>query len=224
MVLAPRAPSALNVMLGRQTNALSKETKQTTLSFGPAKRRKLTHPSEHKNLVTNDAAPRDIRQSPIHDKHTHIPPSKLPSVIPDSDAENNDEEEGLEDHQTETNQTNLEQALPPIKTDKEAIEEYEAIRRAEDDERTQRLDDGEWVRGKSSIYVDAFNLALDTVLEEESHLFNAAEMQVFRDWRRLDYEAQYLFVAIVSPGRFLVLMSLIDMFVSFCVRHLRGFA
>ena len=37
-----------------------------------------------------------------------------------------------------------------------------------------------------------FNLALDTVLDEESHLFDEAEKAVFEQWRALNYEAQYL--------------------------------
>lgn len=45
--------------------------------------------------------------------------------------------------------------------------------------------------------MDAFNLALDTVLEEESHLFDEAETKVFEDWKALSYEAQYLYV---HPG------------------------
>lgn len=47
---------------------------------------------------------------------------------------------------------------------------------------------------RSSIYVDAFNIALDTVLEQEEHLFNEKEKAVFAAWRGLDYEAQYLWV------------------------------
>ena len=45
---------------------------------------------------------------------------------------------------------------------------------------------------RSSIYVDAFNIALDTVLEQEEHLFSEKEKAVFAAWRDLDYEAQYL--------------------------------
>ena len=49
-----------------------------------------------------------------------------------------------------------------------------------------------WTKGKSSIYVDAFNLALETVLDDERHLFDEKEMEVFNQWRVLHYEAQYL--------------------------------
>ncbi|CAK7214605.1 hypothetical protein SCUCBS95973_002203 [Sporothrix curviconia] len=47
---------------------------------------------------------------------------------------------------------------------------------------------------RSSIYVDAFNIALDTVLEQEEHLFSKKEKAVFAAWRDLDYEAHYLYV------------------------------
>ncbi|KAF3933919.1 hypothetical protein ABW19_dt0205433 [Dactylella cylindrospora] len=70
----------------------------------------------------------------------------------------------------------LESSLPPL-TDHEAItrEETTGPRR-------------------SSLYVDAFNLALDTVLEDESYLFDEAEHEIFRKYRDLDYEAKYLYV------------------------------
>ncbi|KAH7364599.1 VRR-NUC domain-containing protein [Rhexocercosporidium sp. MPI-PUGE-AT-0058] len=57
-----------------------------------------------------------------------------------------------------------------------------------------RLTQRTWIKGKSSIYVDAFNLALETVLKDEGHLFDEKEMEVFELWRQLDYEAQYLYV------------------------------
>ncbi|KAJ5709575.1 hypothetical protein N7493_009866, partial [Penicillium malachiteum] len=97
-----------------------------------------------------------------------------------------------------SSQTELETSLPAIQTDEEAIREYEASRLATDEDTEPglhvRLRDGVWKRGKSSIYVDAFNLALETVLEEESHLFSAAEMEVFTQWKELSYESQYLYV------------------------------
>jgi Fanconi-associated nuclease 1 len=46
----------------------------------------------------------------------------------------------------------------------------------------------------SSIYVDAFNYALDTVLKDEAYLFSDEEAEVFAKYRSLDYEAQYLYV------------------------------
>jgi Fanconi-associated nuclease 1 len=94
-----------------------------------------------------------------------------------------------------SSQTELETSLPAIQTDEDAIEAYEASKAAEDDAEPGlhvRLRDGVWQRGKSSIYVDAFNLVLETVLDEESHLFNEAEMGVFKQWRELSYESQYL--------------------------------
>ncbi|KAK5655418.1 hypothetical protein OQA88_5689 [Cercophora sp. LCS_1] len=98
----------------------------------------------------------------------------------------------------------LESSLPVI-SNKEAIDEYEAMRASQIAESSQksgkakgdassRIESCQWVRGKSSIYVDAFNLALDTVLEDEAHLFNEKEKEVFEQWSALSYEAQYLYV------------------------------
>ncbi|EMD63028.1 hypothetical protein COCSADRAFT_119971 [Bipolaris sorokiniana ND90Pr] len=93
--------------------------------------------------------------------------------------------------------TDLESALPDVKIDDDAIKEYEAYKVSEENkskETSERLEKRAWIRGTSSLYVDAFNLALDTVLDEEGHLFDEAETEVFRIWRTLGYEAQYLYV------------------------------
>ncbi|KAJ5836239.1 hypothetical protein N7447_002265 [Penicillium robsamsonii] len=91
-------------------------------------------------------------------------------------------------------QTELETSLPTIKTNEDVIEEYETSQNDAELGLHVRLRDGVWQKGKSSIYVDAFNLALETVLDEESHLFNEAEMEIFTQWRGLSYESQYLYV------------------------------
>ncbi|KAI8676806.1 hypothetical protein LRP88_10177 [Fusarium phalaenopsidis] len=93
--------------------------------------------------------------------------------------------------------TDFENAMAPTDGGTKAIEEYEAIKSSQasaEDEGTTEKAQPLWVKGRSSIYLDAFNLALDTVLEEESHLFDDKENEVFRQWRALDYEAQYLYV------------------------------
>ncbi|KAI2629656.1 VRR-NUC domain-containing protein [Hypoxylon sp. NC1633] len=94
--------------------------------------------------------------------------------------------------------TAIESSLPEVKSGKEALEEYENFRASqEDNEATSaasRLDSRKWVRGKTSLYVDAFNLALETVLNEESHLFDEKEKHIFDQWNRLSYEAQFLYV------------------------------
>ncbi|PYH87893.1 hypothetical protein BO71DRAFT_381801 [Aspergillus ellipticus CBS 707.79] len=107
-----------------------------------------------------------------------------------------DDDDDDDDEAPSNSQTDLESSLPAIKADDRAIEEYESSQVTDQDEPDlrQRLQDGKWRKGRSSIYVDAFNLALETVLEEEAHLFDEAEMEVFRQWRDLDYEAQYLYV------------------------------
>jgi Fanconi-associated nuclease 1 len=116
------------------------------------------------------------------------------NVIPDSDDDS--EREDLPAREETPMRTDLESALPLIETDKEAIEAYEASRAVEQTDLglRQRLDERKWTRGKTSIYVDAFNLALETVLEEESHLFDEAEHTVFKRWHELSYESQYLYV------------------------------
>ncbi|PGH17144.1 hypothetical protein AJ79_01282 [Helicocarpus griseus UAMH5409] len=108
-----------------------------------------------------------------------------------------DDQNGTEVH-LPSSQTELETSLPPIKTDKQAIEEYEVLKAQElaiETSNIRRLyEDRNWVKGRSSIYVDAFNLALESVLEDEAHLFNEAELEVFNQWRGLCYESQYLYV------------------------------
>jgi Fanconi-associated nuclease 1 len=69
-----------------------------------------------------------------------------------------------------------------------AIEESEAVRKY-DNQRKRSLGTGTYT---SSIYVDAFNLALDTVLKEEAYLFSEEEAEIFAKYRSLDYEAQHL--------------------------------
>ena len=133
---------------------------------------------------------------PVSDDEEEIEKDDRPSIarlreIPDSEAESDSEELPPSASQP----TELENSLPPIKTDKEAIREYEATRAAEPEGELDlqgRLGQRKWIRGKRSIYVDAFNLALETVLDDESHLFDEAEMAVFEQWRKLSYEGQYL--------------------------------
>ncbi|GIZ43588.1 hypothetical protein CKM354_000680700 [Cercospora kikuchii] len=136
------------------------------------------------------------------DDHFPTPPPKRVKTgasriardeIPDSEDGSDIE---LSAEPNDARRTDLETALPQIETDKEAIEAYEASKAAEQAELglQERLDGRKWTRGKTSIYVDAFNLALETVLDEEGHLFDEAEHAVFKQWRDLTYEAQYLYV------------------------------
>lgn len=142
------------------------------------------------------------------------PPKAVPSrrrlknEISDSEDENNLRDGDGEQQIDHVQATQLETALPPIQSDQDAIEAYEAYKSGEYGQLVEqttttegnptttrsRLESRAWVRGRSSLYVDAFNLALDTVLEDEGHLFNEAEMALFADWRLLDYEFQYLYV------------------------------
>lgn len=157
--------------------------KQTCLTLEPPsnKRRKTYQPEDGaigSTVKSPDQSSRVTRQ-----------------VIPDSDGESDDaplETQGL----PSTQPTDLEQTLPPITTDKQAIEEYETWRASQTASNSSDLrgnfSQREWIPGKSSIYVDAFHLALDTVLKDEKHLFDDAELTLFQQWQSSSYEAQYL--------------------------------
>lgn len=169
----------------------------------------LRSPSKHNSMITqsikhpkstnfdgeNDRSPKrprigDVTKPPPTPRKRRI----IKDEIAHSDTEN--EDKVIKEEVLDT-KTDLESALPPIETGQEAIEAYEAFKASQEEKpegAEERLKDRSWIRGKSSLYVDAFNLALDTVLEEESHLFNEAETEVFRIWRDLNYEAQYLYV------------------------------
>jgi Fanconi-associated nuclease 1 len=143
-----------------------------------------------KRLRTGESTDGDDSREVSEDEKFSSSPRTFRDEIPDSD----EEIESGDEVSASQRPTELESALPPVKTDKEAIDEYEAMRAAEEvpDEMKDRLSNRSWKKGKSSIYVDAFNLALETVLEDEGHLFDEKEMEVFKQWRELDYEAQYL--------------------------------
>ncbi|OAL55839.1 hypothetical protein IQ07DRAFT_181466 [Pyrenochaeta sp. DS3sAY3a] len=165
-------------------------------------------PSKHNSMITQFIKHPEStnfdgnKDRPAKRQKTGASPSKPPPTprrnrrleVPDSDADDSDNEIEKEE---KDHRTDLESALPPVKSGAEAIQEYEAFKASQEenaDDVGERLEKRAWIRGKSSLYVDAFNLALDTVLEDESHLFDAAEREVFSIWRDLDYEAQYLYV------------------------------
>lgn len=182
-MLETKGPSSHNAMLGLKV----KHSKSTNYDDGdddiearPVKRLKRSPPDDEESLSLTLG--RDDRLDGVARE------------IADSDADS--EAEDLELVAATEKKTDLETAYPPIKTDKEAIAEYEATRAAEEGDVQSiegRLSQRKWIKGKSSIYVDAFNLALETVLQDESHLFDEAEMAVFAHWRELSYEAQYLY-------------------------------
>ncbi|OJD25846.1 hypothetical protein ACJ73_02782 [Blastomyces percursus] len=110
---------------------------------------------------------------------TRIPPSETEAGY--NDDYGIDHKSGAEDY-LPNSQTALETAILPIKTDNEAIAGYEISKVQEKTTENgattlhHRYAERKWVKGKSSIYVDAFNLALETVLEDEAHLFDETEM------------------------------------------------
>ena len=143
----------------------------------PKRAKRLDSGRESEISEDDDAGSR--AHSPLRLRRTEIP-----------DSEDDDDEGGVP---LPRGQTALESSLPAIKTDKEAIAEYEAYK-ASEQALQQRLGNCAWEKGRSSIYVDAFNLALETVLDEEGHLFDAAELDLFEQWKNLNYESQYLYV------------------------------
>ena len=190
MALGPKSPSHHNRLMGTRIPHPSSTNYHDGNDFPspPAKR--------PRTAATNNTS------SPQRGSPRKAPPKKiLRDEIPDSDDEAADLGVKYDDAPPSTQ---LEATLPPVQTDEEAIEAYEAYKAGEEDLNNQeasdasttqaRLESRTWIRGRSSIYVDAFNLALDTVLEDEGHLFNEAEHDLFRQWRELNYEAQYLYV------------------------------
>jgi Fanconi-associated nuclease 1 len=171
MALNPRSPSVHNQMITR----FIKHPKSTNFDGEqdpPAKRQK-TGNSPKKALQT--------------------PRKTVKREFLDSDDEN--EGTVVKEEEEKEHKTDLESALPQVDTGDDAIKAYEAYKAEEESKAVgadERLEKRSWVRGKSSLYVDAFNLALDTVLDEEGHLFDEAETEVFRMWREIGYEAQYL--------------------------------
>ncbi|CZT48028.1 uncharacterized protein RSE6_08675 [Rhynchosporium secalis] len=181
MVLESRGATVHNAMVGKKVPHPPSANFHDDI-LPPAKRLKTFESTDGDDLregSENEAAPPS--------------PKGFRDEIPDSD---DDDESGLDEPHITKRPTELESALPPVKTDKDAIDEYEAMRAAEEvpEDLKGRLTQRTWIRGRSSIYVDAFNLALETVLEDESHLFDEKEMEVFNQWRQLEYEAQYLYV------------------------------
>lgn len=197
----PRHPLA-DIRNPKDVTCNSKSNMASGSAERPSKRRKTDESrdddSEFENGedISSDESPNEQVKADKAPPKPKPAPRRRREVIPDSEDED-DLEHDLSMHHHETA---LESALPHITADEEAIQEYEAMRASQlsaeeqDAPPSSDADHRKWARGKSSIYVDAFNLALDTVLEDESHLFDDKERAVFEEWRALGYEAQYLYV------------------------------
>lgn len=148
--------------------------------------------------------------STINHDEPQRPAKRLRTEIPDAESENERTSQlasnsildnGEESSSGNARMTDFENALPEARPNEEAMKEYESFKQSQSThadgeltEKTRPL----WIKGRSSIYVDAFNLALDTVLDEESHLFDDKEKEVFHQWRELEYEAQFMYVFPIS--------------------------
>jgi Fanconi-associated nuclease 1 len=178
MALKTKSPSVHNKLLGTKINH-PPSTKFDNDFPTPVSKRLKRLSSTHRSETSEDDDEASRAHSPLSSRRTEIP-----------DFEDDDDEGGVA---LPSSQTALESSLPAIKTDKEAIAEYEAYK-ASEQTLQERLGNRSWEKGRSSIYVDAFNLALETVLEDEGHLFDEAELDLFEQWKSLNYESQYLYV------------------------------
>jgi Fanconi-associated nuclease 1 len=164
----------------------------------------IPHPKSTNFFEDGESSQRQHKR--LKKGHSSTFPRANKQSIPDSDVESG-EEDLVHDSSAKSG---LEATLPDIRTDQEAIDQYEAQRTAsqtERDAREGRFRNQNWTKGMSSIYVDAFNLALETVLDEENHLFDDAEKALFGYWRKLGYEAQYLSVSHTTVNEYLLIVK-----------------
>jgi Fanconi-associated nuclease 1 len=192
MVLEDLKPTNQNVMLGRRAHKSATSLSIKDSFFPPKKRLKTTENTDGDELSSRCASDEEDGLSVTSRNHS---PIRRPARSEIHDSDDDDDNDVESEDNVPPRITELESALPQVNTDKEAIEQYEEMR-AEGadlpDDLKSRLVQRTWTRGKSSIYNDAFNLALETVLEDEGHLFDEKELEVFKQWRELDYEAQHL--------------------------------
>ena len=181
MVLEARSPSKHNSFMGQRIPHPQSTRFHDSDDFptpSPKRLKTVKHTKQGADIETDVESSTSPKTSPRRRRRHEV-----------SESEGGDGE-----GQANSNQTQLETALPEIKTDEEAIEAYEAYKAGETESLKSRIDERSWTKGRSSIYVDAFNLALNTVLEEEGHLFDDAEKSLFEQWRGISYESQYLYV------------------------------
>ncbi|KAI1143519.1 VRR-NUC domain-containing protein [Hypoxylon sp. FL0543] len=172
--------------------------------------RKSARPDSKQDRVLEEPPTKKAKREEIYDSDEESdldlqpgsPPLKpLPSVRRVNSATSGVEDETPQNSEAESElprRTAIESSLPEVKSGKEALEEYESFKASQGDDNTtsaaSRLESRNWVKGKTSLYVDAFNLALSTVLDQESHLFDEKEMYIFDQWSKLSYDAQFLYV------------------------------
>lgn len=125
---------------------------------------------------------------PANDSENDVPDDEDDTVLQKQVEASRLDDDGIKD-------PGVESALPETRPD-EAVGKYEAasVSQAAPDDSDPAPAKGMWIKGRRSIYVDAFNLALNTVLEDETHLFDERERHVFDQWKALHYESQYLYV------------------------------
>ena len=185
MALQARSPSRHNSMLGTKLPHPSSTNSDSQEFPAPPSKRVKRYESVESDL--------DLYNDETSCKTSRSTSRRFGTEIPNSDDDEDDEDGGV---LLLGSQTDLEISLPPVRTDEEAVAEYEAYKAGEAAGLglRKRLDNRAWIQGRNSIYVDAFNLALETVLTEEAHLFDDTERTLFAHWQGLSYESQYLYV------------------------------
>src|SRR5271170_6079674 len=161
MALLSKGTAKHNEMLRRRVQHQGSNHYENT-NLPPAKRRKPVERMDAEERSPLDKSDSESISESLRTYREEIPDSQEEDYFDDD----SDEHVRFSDQRP----TELESALAPVKTDKEAITEYELMRAAGEVIATnlkERLDTRNWTRGRSSIYVDAFNLALETVLENE---------------------------------------------------------
>lgn len=159
--------------------------------LGPSIREELSENSEERPVkrvrLSEDCLARQDPQTDVLDENDD---PTLDSQVEDSYSSLVDE--------NDTRAPGFENALPENSSDEVNAEGLTGDTQVAPGDCNFPATDSLWVKGQRSIYVDAFNLALDTVLENEAHLFDERERHVFDQWKALGYESQYLYVDSMS--------------------------
>jgi Fanconi-associated nuclease 1 len=168
------------------------------LPRGDGEAQSIERPLQNASAAVERPTKRQKRDE-ISDSESESEPEEPIELVAKHEPTENTSEEALSDEKDQRRAkervTDFENALPPTEASQEAIEEYETLKSSQSnagEEIPSKKIAPLWIKGRSSIYVDAFNLTLDTVLEEESSLFSSKELEIFSQWKKLNYEAQYL--------------------------------
>lgn len=152
-MLESQSHSKHNSMLGYLVKHPKSTNYEEAVSKSPVKQTESTY-DEQADDIQSRPAKRVKPSLPEYEESVadifsrQVSPDRSTRVIPDSDADSDSED--IEAAATSSRPTDLESALPPIKTDKEAIRDYEIARAAQngqEDGREERLSQRKWIKG-----------------------------------------------------------------------------